>query len=365
MADRLRDITFTDLLKLGGALAVVVPLVTAVLQYRESVQQDLDKNFRSVVEKLSSQNREERLSSASTIGTFIQRGLLFKDRYYDESIVLLINRLSIELDYSVLNAIKGSLEKTDKEEYGNILEKLLAIERNTFIQRPTMENLKSTRNRTFTDGIETYMGTEAKFQKTNSESDKVILNAIGEDVVGKLDRYSDTDKQLSELDTHDRVVADFISIFLTSTKGYPLKGLKLYLNSLNFVRLLDLDLSNSTFERSALSVSTIQNTKFNGSTITDTLFSYSVLTKSSFTNCTISSSLFDEADLYRVDFSGSKFNEDVFFTGSDLTATNFHGTEGLKPIYFYKAKNIDKAIFDPEFKKELNEKLVKCNRCCI
>lgn len=81
------------------------------------------------------------------------------------------------------------------------------------------------------------------------------------------------------------------------------------------------------------------------------------LTLSSFIDCIVSTSLFSQAVLNKVDFSGSNFT-DVFFTSADLAEAKFIGTKWLKPIYFYSAKNLDKAIFEPEFKMELEEEFV-------
>lgn len=125
---------------IGGSIGLLVPLWGAMLQYQQSVQQNLDQNFRSIVENLSSENKENRLASAANMGTFIKKAAFGKGKYYDEAVDILINRLSVEIDYNVANAINGSLEKIYeakryKKEYKRVIEKLLTINRNTFIHR--------------------------------------------------------------------------------------------------------------------------------------------------------------------------------------------------------------------------------------
>lgn len=117
-------------LKVLAGLAVLVPLAAGYFQYRQAVRQDMDNDFRAVIGKLSAENREERLAAASSIGTFIVKG----GAYYDEATDILINRLSIELDYNVLNAVRGSLLKIEEPEYKRVIEKILDIERNMFTQ---------------------------------------------------------------------------------------------------------------------------------------------------------------------------------------------------------------------------------------
>ena len=105
------EINFTDLVMLIGVIALFVPLMTAILQYRQSIQQQLDKNFRSIVANLSAEKKEDRIAAASSLGTFIKKG----GKFYSVSIDVLINTISIERDHNVLNAMRGSLEKIDKK----------------------------------------------------------------------------------------------------------------------------------------------------------------------------------------------------------------------------------------------------------
>ncbi len=357
MDDMKKGISITDILKFLGGLVVFIPLMLGIFQYKQSIKQDSDKSFRSVIEKLSSLNREERLASASSIGTFMDKG----SSYYDESVNLLINRLSIELDYNVLNAIRGSLEKIKKEEYKNVIDKLLAIERNTFVQEFALKNWRDEANTSFGTSENRYIEREKLFKKYKLDLDKKMLDNLKEDVDLKWAIYTTKERDFSELSMHKQVISDFLSIFLGVTKTHPIKELVFFQNSMNSVVMVELNFANSEFKLSTFSSSTILNTKFNGSAVTDTFFTGSDLTNSRFVNCKIEVSLFDRAVLKKVDFSGSEFR-DVFFAGSDLTGTNFNNTKGLKSIYFYGATNLDKAIFDPAFRKELDEELKKITK---
>jgi hypothetical protein len=347
-----RGIMFIDLLKLFGGLAVFIPLIAGYFQYRQSVQQDLDKNFRSVIEKLSSENREERLAASSSIGTFITK----EGKYYDEATDILINRLSIELDYNVLNAIRASLEKIEKEEYRKVIDKLLDIERNIFIQEYALKKWKDEAKVAFEESEQRYLNRESLFKQYESTVDKDMLDNFKEDMNLKWETYSNREKDFKELTMHKQVVSDFLSIFLKLTRTYPIEEVEFFRNSMNFVTMIGLNLINSKLTRSAFSSSNLLNSDLEGSTIIHTFFSFSDLTNSRFANCNIKASLFNDAILRNVDFSGSEF-KDVFFAGSELTGTNFSGAKNLRPLYFYKAQNVDKALFDLEFKKELDEKL--------
>lgn len=346
MAEKKKVFELSDLLKIFGVLALFIPLMTAVIQYRQSVKQDLDKNFRGIVEMLSSQDREKRLAAATNMGVFIKKG-----EYSNEAIDILINRLSTELDYNILNAIKGSLrKKRGRKELKDVIVKILGINKNIFIQNYALKKWKE-------ESEKEYFEKEALYNNfKNKKSDKTILDNIKEEMKLKQKVYFDRERDFKELPMHEQVTADFISMFLEETKD--IEDINFYLNSLNKVRLLKLNFIRSTFERSAISSSTVEETIFDNATIIDSLFTFSDLTKSRFVNnCKITASLFNHiSSLKGVSFSGSEFN-DVFFTGSDLTEANFKGAKGLKPIYFYKAKNIKKAEFDNEFKIKLTNEL--------
>src|SRR3972149_7370025 len=88
-----KKIEFSDILKIIGVLAIIIPLFLGYIQYKQSVRQDINNHFRNVVSKLTSGKKEDRLASATNLGTFIRKGEI----YYDEAIDILINATSIEL----------------------------------------------------------------------------------------------------------------------------------------------------------------------------------------------------------------------------------------------------------------------------
>ncbi|MEK6682173.1 MAG: pentapeptide repeat-containing protein [Nitrospirota bacterium] len=359
-------------------LPLIAALITANYQVGEYMRKSSDENFRSIVKLLSSENKEERLAAASNMGTFIKKGSYWPyvftksgNENTENAVDILINRVSVELDYNVLNAIIGSLEKTEKayaKKHKEIVDDLLALNRNIFIQDYALKKWKEDAEKlvgsTESPGeIEAELvKRESLFKKGNFEVDRVMLDGLKEKMKLAWNDYYKRDKNYSELDMHKQAVTDIISVFLSrkeeedkeKKERKPLK-LNFYQNSLNTAVIADLNLSNSDIKRSAFSLSMIQNTIFNEATILDTIFTFSDLTKSSFKNCKIGSSLFDQAILKDVNFYGSEF-KDVFFAGSDLTEADFRGVEGLKPEYFYEAE-IDKAIFDEKFDKVATKNL--------
>ncbi|MBI3355110.1 MAG: pentapeptide repeat-containing protein [Nitrospirae bacterium] len=362
MAEKKREISFADLLKILGALAVFVPLMTAAVQYRQSVLQQQGENFRSIVEELSSEDEAKRLAAASKMGTFIEKDSYFlRNKNYGDAIDILVNRTSVELDYNVLNAIMGSLRKVKKSGYTRLIQDLLNIDRSLFIQEYAIEKwdkewgkrYEKTTQKYFMEREELLKKKEKfKREKLAEKIDSALLANLEEEMKLNWNIAYKRKKNFNELSMHKQAVADTISSLLgTLTKSTSIEGLEFRQNSLNLVILTDVNLNKSTFKLSALSNSTIIDTYFDGSTIMDTVFTGSDLTKSSFKDCEITASLFNQATLKNVNFSGSEL-KDVFFTGSDLTGADFKGTKGLKPEYFYKAIYIGEAKFD-------NQELVK------
>jgi len=349
--DKKGTIAAADVLKIFGGLAVFIPLMSGIFQYRQVLSQDMDKNFRSVVEKLSSSQREERLASASNMGTFItERG-----RYYEQALDLLLNRLPLELDYNVLSAIRGSLDKVGQENYRRVMEKMLTLNRSLVDQEYVLKLWRDNARRAFEDSIKRHPEISTSLDKL-SLLRKTLLEDFQREMRHNWETFRKRENDLSELYMHQQVVADFTATFLEVTRKYPIKNIEFRRNTLNRAILEGLDLQKAAFIGSALSSSAITESKFDGSTIINTIFTRSVLRDTSFARCTIKISLFEGAVLQGVIFSGSVF-EDAFFTGSDLTGARFEATEGLKPIYFYKAKNIEKAVFDQDFKKKLLKEL--------
>ncbi len=290
--DGKKSIFSFDILKILGSLGIFIPLILTFFQYRQSVQQDYAKNFREVVSKLSSEKIEERIASATNLGTFIEKG----ESYYNEAIDILVNAVSNELNYNVLNAIRGSLEKTNPEDYQKVIQKLLNIDRNFFFYE------------------------------------------------------SETNK--NEIVDYQEIVQRFIALFLGITRTNKIEDLRFNQNSLRSTVLTEVLLSKAIFKNSALEANIISETEFIDSKIINTVFSYSELSQCNFKNTEIVSSLFFGNNFIDVKFEGTRF-KDVFFTDSDLSGADFTNTEGLTPIYFYRCKNLDKAKFDQNFKMQL------------
>lgn len=358
----------------AGAVAVFVPLYTGILNYEQSVRDKIDGNFRTVVENLSSPNEESRLAAATSLGTF-----LHKKNYYNETIDILTNRVSVELSYNVMNAILGSLKKAKKEEYKDIVQKVLIVDRNLFIQEYAIGKWKQNWEKIYKDSFDKYLNerkaliNESQLLKSSGmEIESAMLNNLIEEMHLNWEISFKRGKDFIKLPMHKQFVADFISSFLgEATKLTSLEGLVFNQNALNHAVLTEIDLSKSTIKNSALSQSIIDYIKFDESEIRNTVFTDSDLKKCSFKECNIMFSLFDGAILKDVDFSGSETKmtefKEVFFAGSNLSGANFKNIDGIKPIYFYGAKNVDEAIFDDNFKNipdEMNEvmedEFIKC-----
>lgn len=326
--------------------AVFIPLMTAALQYEQSVQEQSDENFRALIEKLSAGNTNERVAAATSMGTYIKKD----GPFYDQAIDVLVNTVSIERDPNVLNAIRGSLEKIDKKDYKSVIEKLLAVDRNLFIYEYPTNSWKHRTEKDITTSEKKIK--EVLAQENESKVNKIILDNLENDLKQKQETYSKFEKDYNNLKLNEEFVINFISSFLNSIES-PIINLNFYRNSMSYTVLQDLKFTRSRIYRSAFSYSTITNTTFDEVTIVNSAFTFSKISKSKFVDSKIESSLFDQVIFEDVNFSGSEF-KDVFFAGADLTKVNFKDIKGLKVIYFYKAKNIDKAKFDDDFKNKID-----------
>lgn len=347
-----RAITFSDLIKFIGVLAVFLPVWKVILQYRQSIQQGMDENFRAIVERLSSEDKEKRLAAASSIGTFIIKG----GKFHDDAIDILINKISIELDYNVLNTIRGSLKKIEKEDYKKLIDKLLGIERTFFIQQSLLKDWRDNAKSTYEESKEKFLERADLVENNELDVEKQILSNLKNEMNLKWKIHYERERDYNELLMHHEVLIKFLSIFLRVTEYHHIEGLKFFRNTLEGVQMLNLNLSNSDIKYTVFYDQGIWNTKFDNSAMFAAWYENIDFMNTSFTNCKISHSFFNHSTLPNVDFTGSEFKH-VFFIGSDLTKTKFNNVEGLEPINFFAAENWDKAIFDPEFKNELEEKL--------
>jgi uncharacterized protein YjbI with pentapeptide repeats len=347
-----REFAFADVIKFIGVIGIVTPLLLGYFQYQRSVQQDKDNYFRVVVEKLSSEKKAERLSAATNLGTY----LISDSDYYEEAFDILINTVSIELDYNVLNAIRGSLEKVEISERKRIVQKLLDIDRNMFIYEFPLGSR-------FDNAEANLRASEEKLKNStimlssSIDVNKVILNQSAEDLKIKNEIKINVEKDYNELSTHQLLVASFVGLFLNSSRTYSIENLDFYQNSFNKLVWLNFQIPNSRMENSAFSQMALTNVDLSLSKIIGTTFQATSFSNCSFAGSEITATNFTSIYVKdTIDFNGAKF-DDVFFQCSDLKNSNFKGAIGLKPIYFYKVKNLEEVQFDDEFRRELDREL--------
>ena len=131
-----------NILKLLGGLAVFVPFLGGYIEYKKSVEDNQNKNFREIVGHLTSTDKNERLASATNLGTFIKTD----DPKKNDAIDILVNMLLIETNTDILQAISSSLKRFDPKKSSELVEKLLVIDRTAFAYQDALkEKLKATK----------------------------------------------------------------------------------------------------------------------------------------------------------------------------------------------------------------------------
>jgi len=349
-----REFTLTDIIKFIGVIAIVTPLLLGYFQYQRSVQQDEDNYFRVVVEKLSSEKKNERLSAATNLGTY----LISDGDYYEEAFDILINTVSIELDYNILNAIRGSLEKVKASERKRIVQKLLNIGRNTFIYEYPLKTWLGKAKANLEQSEKKIKNDTILLSNNSIEFNKLILNPLAEDLKIKTEIKINIEKDYNELYIHELLVASFAGLFLSFSKTEPIENLEFFQNTFNYLVWLNFQIPNSRMENSAFSRMTLTNVDLSRSKIIGTTFGRTSFSNCSFAESEITATNFTNLKVKDViNFSGAKF-DDVFFQGSNLKNSNFKGAIGLKPIYFYKVTNLEYVQFDAEFRSELENELI-------
>lgn len=305
-----------SILKIAGLVGVIVPLIVAYIEYRGAIQRDIDKNFNLLVEKLSSDKKEERVAAATNLGSYIRK----QGDYYDEAVDILTNAVAINHEYSILYAIRRSLAQVKPEDYRTVIQNLLNIDRSMF----------------------GYDNTYLRIQRI-AELDSISI--------GKIKTTAD------ELKIQMKVIPTFIVSFLNISRNFPIDSLDISQNSFNSLVLWNIIIQNSLIENSAISSCDIRNLRFNNLHIYNTTFAYSRFNDCTFDGSTIEASLFNGL----LSFAGVSFNsatlKDVYFTGANLAGADFRGAKGLEPIYFYRAYNLEQAKFDPEFEDRLRTSL--------
>ncbi len=345
----------TELAALITAIGIFIPLIIALIQRGQSIQQEYEKSFRAIVEKLSAGKKEERIAAASSLGTFIKKsGFIINKRgkFYDEAVSVLLNTVSTELDPNVLNAIRSSLLKIEKKDNRGVIQRLLDIDRNFFVYKHPMTSWIKTTNDDTNRSEKEYTDKETSSKEDGSKVNRILLDNLKKDIIQKHEMHFKFEKDLTGLNINEMFVTNFICSLLKPIDY--IDNIEFYHTAMNEIALTDFELKQSKIRKADFSKSAIDNIRFNNVIINDSIFKGSRITKSKFIKCKIDSSSFDQVNFEDVDFSGSEF-KDVYFTGADLTGVSFKDTKGLKGIYFYKAENVDKAIFDDKFKKELDE----------
>jgi uncharacterized protein YjbI with pentapeptide repeats len=350
-----RKFAFADVIKFIGVIGIVTPLLLGYFQYQRSVQQDKDNYFRVWVEKLSSEKKADRLSAATNLGTY----LISDGDYYEEAIDILINTVSIELDYNVLNAIRGSLEKVEASERKRIIQKLLNIGRNTFIYEYPLKTWLGQAKVNLEQSEDKMRYETILLSNYSKDVNKLILNPLAEDLKIKNEIKIKTENDYNELGTHKMLVASFVGLFLNFSRTQPIENLEFFQNSFNYLVWLYFQIPNSRMENSAFSAMTLSDVDLSGSEIIGNTFALSIFSNCSFAGSEIKATDFSEIKVENeIDFSGAKF-DDVFFLGAKLKNSNFKGALGLKPIYFYgvEDKDLEYVQFDDEFRMKLDKEL--------
>jgi len=326
----------TDLLK--SLLVIVFPLITAIVtanvQYVVTRQEESDKNYRVVVSQLASKDREIRHAAAASLGTYVKAG----DRYFSETIDILTNRLSSETNYNVRNSIIGSLKKIKKldSEYKLIIDRLLTISRNSFIQDYHMDIALKNARLDYDILNDDLRIAESEGIDKNLSSNQLNLSRLKNRVSDKVIEINKLQKEYDELQYSKPIISDMISIFLSEKKNSAISGLDFFRTTMSSVILTDLTLTEPTVKWATFYNSNLTDTTLDNAVISQTDFSKSLMIKTSLQESNIATTLFVDTKLIEASFSNSNFSE-VFFILADLSDTNFAGVKGLKPEYFYQS----------------------------
>ena len=327
-------------------LIVFLPLITAIVtanyQYVITRWEDSDKNFRDVVSKLTSKEKDVRHAAAASLGTYVKTG----DRYFSETIDILTNRLSSETNHNVRNSIIGSLKKIKNEpQYRQVIDRLLTIDRNNFIQDYQMKTEVDKIKGEADAALEAFQAGELKYADSSKTSEQFILKNLGEEAKKKHAAYRSLQFDYDELQANKPMVSNMISIFLSEKQGQEIIGLDFFRSTMSNVVLTDLVMRDTTIKWATFGLSVLTDSQMTNSTIERTYFDGSDLKNTNFAQSRISNTVISDALVINTSFANSTF-QDVYFIGSDLQGANFIGVTGLQPEYFYDTKNLELAIFE-------------------
>jgi len=351
---------FGDYIKLITAVGVIlIPLLTIYIEYKQSIERNQETIFRGIVKDLSSIERQNRVTGATNLGAYVSE----ENKYHDTAIDILINFVALETDSDVLDAIGWSLQKVAPKYHKSVLYKLLKVNRSMFLNEYVTGQRVALAKKSFEIGIEEVSKVVRKPVYSTSSPDGVALSEMNLEKIWKekivLDELNHIYKlRKINLNMEERrmLTANFIASYLTVIQPLP-KNIEFLQSSLNYILLNNIDLSEASIINSAFSLSVLKKINFSGSKITNSVFTDSSLEGSDFSGSIFSETLFDFVVLKLVDFKNSSFS-DVFFLYADLDKADFTGAKGLKPVYFYRARNKDRAIFDSAFREELNNTVI-------
>lgn len=352
--------TFSDYIKLITAVGVIlIPLVTIYVEYRQSIERNQETIFRGIVKDLSSIEKQNRVTGATNLGAYVRE----QNKYHDTAIEILINFVALETDSDVLDAIGWSLQKVDPKYHRSVLYKLLKVNRSMFLNEYVTGQRVALAKKSFEIGIEEVSKVVQKpvyntgpvdgLAQSETSPEKIWKEKI---VLDELNHIYKLRKINLNMEERRMLTANFIASYLTVIQPLP-KNIEFSQSSLNYILLNNIDLSNASLINSAFSLSVLKKIDFSGSKIENSVFTDSSLEGSRFSNSEFTETLFDFVILKSVDFKNSTFS-DVFFLYADLDKADFTGAKGLKPVYFYRARNKNKAIFDDAFRQELDRTVI-------
>ena len=343
------------LLKLAGALGVLVPLLaaitTATFQYMQFVKENRDNNFRLVVEQFASEKPEHRLAAATNLSVYLQ------DPFYKkQALDILINMTAIELDTNVLSAIRSSLdnlkENSDKQK---IIQKLLALEQSTFTYKSAMREWERLSSEEFDTSFKQFIADIKSLNEEHNLADTSLtvgLMADANNIKEKAAVKGQAERQSSEIAIHGEILGSIIQSLLNNTRESPIEDLNFFQNTLNYRAVINARLVDPVIINSALSRATLSEFELIGQhncQVFNTTFENSLIADSHFENCDFRKVLFSGTDTINSSFSGSSFSG-VLFYQANIRNTDFSTVKGLLPEYFYGSRNYREATFNnPDF----------------
>ncbi len=331
---------------LKSMLVIFLPLITTIItanyQYIITRWEESDGNYRKVVSEMTSKNKDVRHAAAASLGTYVKAG----NRYFSETIDILTNRLSSESNHNVRNSIIGSLKKIKNQpEYRQILDRLLTIDRNNFIQDYQIKTEVDKAKVEFDTALLAFQDGEQQYANSKLQSEQFILKNLAQQAASKHQAYQSLGADYNELQANKPIVSNMISIFLSEKQGQEIVGLNFFRSTMSDVVLTDLILPDTNIKWASFGLSILTDSQLTHSSVERTYFNGTNLENVNFSNSNFLTSVITDAILHNTNFSNSRF-DDVFFFGSDLRDANFTGVSGLKPEYFYGVSNLELAKFD-------------------